>query len=577
MNDFSVTPSEGFVAPQDDVVLTVTFNPRRNQDAHFTADVRCILENHEPVQMTLTGQCIGDPSKSDQPLSFSAQVRQKSTQSFAIKNDTAEAWRLQPLIKKDAEGSEYFSVPSEVAVPAGGQASVDVTYQPLTLTAQDEQEVGKRRPEKHRGVVFVGTPDGNAMVYNLEGVAQPPAVETKQVTEVPCKTPHMQGVKIANWLQNRQRLTVALQLLSPDPNSEEAKSIKINGVDTFDLLPPGLERDYKFSVFAYRAGEATVQVHLESPDTGEWYDVQVPLKFTEAQSLAEINLNTACRQLARHPITLANPLSSVVSFTCQTNNPEMQFDPEKFEVPAGGEATLELLYRPVQVGSGESSITLVDQSGQLGSYPYTVKYNVSQPGLERSVVFKSPLGGSVTETFKFLHFVQKPGSYTARIEPAPGHKGATSDFTVETKDIKSGPAASSVEGAEINVDIRFQPSVLSEVRALLVLSSPDCADYKALLMGYTQPPQPQGPVRLQSGKAENVPFLNPFDMAVDFNFQVDNPSFQVGQRSMRMNPKQQANVAVTFKPDNGKEQQGCLIITSPQANAPWKFFLKGCV
>lgn len=530
--------------------------------------------------MSLSGQCIGDPEQSDQPLQFSAQVRQKDTKSFNVKNETDKEWKLQPLIKQDEVGSEYFSCPSEVVVPAGGQASIDVTYQPLTLTAQEEQEddtgkrKGKRRPDQHRGVVFVGTPDGNATVYSVEGVAQPPAAETLSVTEVVCKAPYMQSVPITNWLQQRQRFTVAISLLSPAPDSEEARSIKINGVETFDLLPPGLERPYKFSIFAYRAIEATVQLHLENPDTGEWYDVQVPMKFTDAQSLAEIDLNTACRQLARHPITVANPLSSAVTFTCQTNNPDIQFDPQNFEVPAGRESTLELLYRPVQVGSGESQITLLDQSGQLGSYPYTVKYNVSQPGLERTVVFKAPLGGSATETFKFLHFIAKPGAYTAKIEPAPGHKGPVGDFTVETKDIKATPSTG-IEGVEISVDLRFQPSIISEVRALLVLSSPDCADYKALLMGYTQSPQPKGPVLLQSGKPGQVEFLNPFDMAVDFNFQVDNPSFSVGQRSMKIDPKKQVNIAVTFKPDNGKEQQGCLIITSPQANAPWKFFLKG--
>jgi len=656
--DFSVSPSEGFVAPATDVVLTVTYNPKRNQNIHTTAELRCVLENHEPVQMTLTGQCVGDPEKSDQPLIFSdkLEVRGKDTKSFTVKNSSTEEWRLQPLIKRDYEGSEYFSCPSELVVPAGGQATVDVVYHPLTMTRTPEQkaemeqiekekaekeeaeqkraeflfglfgdrekgihgllqiwkqegdqvdpgtresiqaldksiqeleksikdrqkELRKRptRPEKHEGVVFVGTPDGSALVYNLEGVAGPPAVDTRQVTEVPCKTPKMQAVKISNWLNQRQRFSVTASLISPAPDSEEAKSIKINAVDTYDLFPPGLERDYKFSVFAYRTGEATIQLHFESPDSGEWYDVEVPMKFTEAQSLCEIDLKTACRQLVRHPITVANPMSTPVNFSCQTNNPEICFEPEKFEVPAGRESTLDLLFRPVQVGSGESEITLVDQTGQLGSYPYSVKFNVTPPGLERTVAFKAPLGASVIETFTFHHFAQKPGVYTASIQPAPGHKGPASNFTVETKDIKPAAATSSIEGVECNVEVKFQPSVLAEVRALLVLSSPDCADYKALLMGYTQPPQPQGPIVLGAGKPGQVEFMNPFDTAESFNFQVDNPSFQLNQRNWRGERQAKVNIAITFKPDAGgkAQQQGCLIITNAKANAPWKFFLKG--
>jgi len=307
--------------------------------------------------------------------------------------------------------------------------------------------------------------------------------------------------------------------------------------------------------------------------------VEVPLKLNDAKSLADIDLTTACRQLVRHPITLGNPLAKPVTFKCEskfldgTNN-VIQFEPESFSVPAGGESTLDLLFRPVQVvDEGQAEVTLTND--ELGVYPYTVKYSVGQPGLEKTLALKAPLGGSAVETFKFLHYLPKPTTYTAQIVPAPGHhQGSVNDFIVETKEIGKG-AIGTATGVEIAVEIRFQPSVLAECRALLVLSSPDCYDYKALLVGYTQPPQPQGPVEIAAGKPGTVVFMNPFDQPAEFTFQLDNPSFSGPPRMQKLDPKKPTNIPVTFKPEPPKAQGGRLIVTNPQVSTPWIFFLKG--
>jgi len=132
------------------------------------------------------------------------------------------------------------------------------------------------------------------------------------------------------------------------------------------------------------------------------------------------------------------------------------------------------------------------------------------------------------------------------------------------------------DGNEVGVDVRFQPSTFNEIRALLVISSPDGGEYKALLVGYTQPPQPQGPVMVQSGKAAAIEFRNPLDAVTEFTFQVDNPSFSTGSRSQRIDPKKSVSIQVNYKPSDGaKEQGGRLIVNAPGVATPWIFFLKG--
>merc|ERR1712003_609849 len=111
--------------------------------------------------------------------------------------------------------------------------------------------------------------------------------------------------------------------------------------------------------------------------------------------------------------------------------------------------------------------------------------------MEKPVIFKSPLGMSVVETAKFWHYGKKPANYTGRIETLPtaasGEEKRLIDFSIETKEIK----AASAGPVEVRVDVKYQPSSLQEIRAILVLSSPEAGDYRTMLIGYSQPPGAQ--------------------------------------------------------------------------------------
>jgi len=506
------------------------------------------------------------------------------------KNTTSETWKLNPVGKTDIPANTaYWFVPAEMTVPPGGTMNMEISYRPLTMTLRDEDKVaagadadadaagapkkgGKRKellPEKHTGKVFIATPDGNAFVLNLEGTSLPPKEAKKITADVQCKKPHMQAIEVSNWLNEAQRFLVDIKLIEPADAREE---IKLQYVETFDL-PPGASKEYKFNVYAYREGSARARIVLTNPKTDEFLAYEVAFKFVAPDTLEVIEFATACRQIATHPISVVNPLSTAVSFKCEASVPDLRFSPGNFVVPPNSEASVDVLFRPVLAGHGEATLKL--SSAELGDYPYTVKMDASPAGLEKTIVFKAPLGTSDTvQSFRFLHYAQRPATYSASIESAPGHKGLASDFIVESKDIKAVAAAE--DGIEVVVDIRFQPSALGEIRGLLILSSPDGGDYKALLVGYTQPPQPQGPVDIVKGKDGKIDFHNPFEDSVQFSVQVDNPNFILSRRSFKLDAKKSESITVQFKGD--KQQGGRLIVSAPtKVSTPWIYFLKGTV
>lgn len=299
---------------------------------------------------------------------------------------------------------------------------------------------------------------------------------------------------------------------------------------------------------------------------------EVAFKFVPPETLQTLHFAAQCRQTARETISIHNPLSTQVNFKCEASHPDITFMPAELVVPPCSEASVEVVCRPVLPGTAKASLTL--RSSELGDYPYAATVEATAAGLEKTIVFKAPLGSRDTvQTFKFLHYARKPAQYAARIEPAPGHQGPTGDFSIETKDIKA--AAATDDGLEVMVDIRFEPSSLGEIRALVVLSSPDGGDYKALLVGYTQAPQPQGPVVISKGKGGVIDFQNPFNEGVEFNVQVDNPSFVFGNRSFKLDGKKSLPIQIQF---NGDKPVGArLTVTTTKVPNPWTYYLKGTI
>lgn len=155
------------------------------------------------------------------------------------------------------------------------------------------------------------------------------------------------------------------------------------------------------------------------------------------------------------------------------------------------------------------------------------------------MTFKTPLGTDLVQKFKFTHYLKKPCPYTIRAErlgqgakvvanPAKDKggkdKGALpADFIPDVQTI-TVPAATSYEGVDQEIGIRFEPSALGEVRATLIISSPEGGEYQCLLIGIASPPAPKGPIKI-GAKSQSVEFKNPFFDSYQFTIRLDNPSF----------------------------------------------------
>jgi len=493
-------------------------------------------------------------------------------------------WKLQPEVKTQGGSSSenYFSAPPElILTPAQPQVTVDIAYRPLRMTKPDDtREDGTVISDVHKGSLFIATPDGRAYVYELKGKSNPPTIDQKIEVEVACKTEHTQAIPIQNWLSQRQRFNARLTLVNPPPTSEDANAVKLSGIDLFDL-PPNLKREYKFKIYSYKQlPEVLVLAEFENPSSGEYLKVEVRFKFTEPKRLGLIRFETPCRQVAKWPVRVANPLSNkAVSFECTANIEDIWFGPHgaTFTVPAGGEELIEVCYRPSKQQDGEGEGEVLLKCPELGTYPYRVTYLVTSPAMEKPSIFKSPLGMSVVETARFWHYSKKPATYTAKIETlptaAPGEEKRLVDFSVETKEIKAATAGP----VELRVDVKYQPSSLQEMRAILVLSSPDAGEYKSMLIGYAQPPGAQGPFNIGKGKTENIEFRNPFHDASTFTFSTDNPDdFGLKQAGkQKIEGLKSLSVGVEFRGNVGVGSR--LVVSHESLSTPWIYFLNGLV
>jgi len=477
----------------------------------------------------------------------------------------------------EPQGNSFFSCPREVIVRPKQKAEIKVSYLPFTMTdsaaAGDLSPTSKARSEKHKSTVFIGTPDGNAIVYSLEGTALPPKVDKRLSERVPCKKQHNQRVPVKNWLHEKQRFNVKVELIEPAPGSQEVQGINVQGVGTLDL-PPGLEREYQFSIYSYHESSALVRVSLTSQETGEFIVVEVEFEFYAPESLGTIRLEAACRQQIRHKIAVANPLSKPVRFSGTSSHPYIRFGPE-LEVPPKSERTIDLMFRPVEEGSGQADAAL--KSEELGVYPYTVRWSATPAGFERSLTMKAPLGGSTFDLFKFTHLAKRQVDYKASINPAPGHKGRVDDFILEDTSV-SAPACDADSSKELQLRVRYQPSSLGvkdqpSVSAMLVITGEGGGEYRALVTGFAQPPQPQGPFELSNGKKTNIEFRNPFNKPTEFTLEVDNPWFSPDMRTIKIDEYKVQQIPVNFKAD--KAQGGRLIISCKEVSTPWIFYLKG--
>ncbi|PFH36000.1 hypothetical protein BESB_056510 [Besnoitia besnoiti] len=626
----SLSPAEGLLQPHADVPIEVTFRPIDATEKEVTVDdICCVIEPATPssanlevssLPLTVTGLGVPQPADSVQTLRFSTAVRMQQTKTFQVKNPKKYDWTITPLVACESpkDAMYFFCSPSgRITIPANQKLTFQVTYKPLALTREPKSErtegaqpgaeeaTGKRQKYErdkaesvagggaardaphhgkgagqnpgplvpcHAASIFIPLPDGAATTCRFIGHATEPIVEHVIEATVRCRQKQLHLINIRNWLPVKQKFDVHYTVIQSTGDAVP----QIQAPDRFDL-PPSQSREYRFFASAFKACSHVIQFRFTNREKADFYLAEARLTFTEPEAMGAITLDSFVRQLARAKISIENPSTKKVAFQCQSNIPDVFFAPVPFEILPGATGELEVSLRPNLPGTGEGTVALT--SDELGTYKYLLKYTAAPVDIDKVATFNAPLGRDVTQTLRFLHFAKKAAVYHATLDTPPDDgKGLSrgkpnanlENFSLDTKSV-SAAADLENKGVEFPVTVRFTPSKLAETKATLVLRSPEGFEYKALLVGRAQPPQPQGPFHQGKGKAINIDFKNPFDAQTEFTFQVDHPCFAVEKKTARLDPKKSMTIAVAVKPDS--HEAGRLIVTA-EGTPPWIFYLK---
>lgn len=126
--------------PHEDTFFQITFHPSVvDNDIRFKK-VKCMIEGvTEPLYITLLGKCVPQPKEQIQELKFETLVRSSQSLKANIKNTTAKPWKIRVALTTNIDQFKgYFQGKEYLEVPANGNADYTITYQPLTMTSNDQ-------------------------------------------------------------------------------------------------------------------------------------------------------------------------------------------------------------------------------------------------------------------------------------------------------------------------------------------------------------------------------------------------------------------------------------------------------
>ena len=558
--EFSIKPSEGFVPANQDVQLEVWFHPT-TQGADIRADkIKCQIGGKgagsaEPLDLTLTGACVPQEAQ-EGVVEFKTTARLTTEGSVSVTNSGTQTWNLKPTVTGDQwSGPEFFEV------KPGATAEYTLTYKPLSMATEEEP---------HTGSVLFALPDGSCLLHSLKGVADEPDSMGAVEAEVPARQPGSVRVKVANWLNKRQRFKVSVEIEGADPEKPDP-TVSLKGPDYFDC-PASAEREYKLGFFAHKEGQTKAKVTFTNEDTKEFAHYDVTVTATAADVQGTLRLHGACRQKASAKVKVVNPLPEPVVFTAKCDHACVTV-PETLEVPANGSVQCEISYRPTIV-EPETELPFVLSSAELGNITHNVKLSSAPAPPERGVSFVVPLGQKETKAFKFTHYDEPESQMEYTCEFQNG--GTDGQFACAPTHVAHGAGD---DGMEQNLEIAFEPTKIgSHYRDVLVVKSESGHEYVCPVTAKCVPPKPRGPFKL-SGSGGSVPFKNVFDAETEFTMTTDNPWFTVDRVAV-VGAKTESQVAVKYGAPEGWEEgkdaptTGKLLVTCKGSPAPWVYYLK---
>ena len=256
-----------------------------------------------------------------------------------------------------------------------------------------------------------------------------------------------------------------------------------------------------------------------------------------------------------------------MSFTAAANNAEVVVR-ATVEVPAKGKAELPIEWRPLLPKDSTSTLTIT--SAELGAFVYDLQLKALPAGEQKSMQFTVALGDANTLRFRFVNYLRKPETcISSRSATA---RRATSRSTRPVQ----APAAEGSEGAEVAVDVTFEPSKLGEAHDTLTVSSAEGGEFPCALHGNAlcrsrraRSRSRAAPRRTSRSRTSSPPTPTS-----------PSPPSPPSSRSPRetIPGKKTTQVAVAYKPDgaDAKPATGKLTIASVGADqSQWVYYLSG--
>ena len=236
-------------------------------------------------------------------------------------------------------------------------------------------------------------------------------------------------------------------------------------------------------------------------------------------------------------------------------------------MPANGKAELPIEWRPLLPKDSTSTLTIT--SAELGAFVYDLQLKALPAGEQKTLHFTVALGDANTLRVRFVNYLRKAETYKLALG-----NGASGDFEVEAS--VQAPAAEGSEGAEVAVDVTFEPSARRGARHAHRLVG---RGRRVPVRAPRQRAQAEaaGPDRDQGRRLGEHHVQERLRRQRRLTFTAEPAVFSVA-KPRRPSGKKTTQVAVAYKPDgaDAKPATGKLTIASVGADqSQWVYYLSG--
>ncbi|KAG9391445.1 Flagellar-associated PapD-like [Carpediemonas membranifera] len=624
---FSIDKTSGVIDRNSDIDIVVTFEPTSIDESIVVRDVQCafVMDDdstksvHDPVAVTFSGASVAVASATE-TIALECPVRGTAVKTVSIANPTEREWRLRPSVmatsqlqktiraakgesveeaevQKDDDlyGGQPFSTVDVLVVPARGSKDITVTFKPQRMTT-----------EPVLGSLLVPLPDGTAKLISLEGTATAPEDAGHHTWETIAKFSYKTEVDVSNWLPVSQRFTAELVLRdayeakidvpktsksgsrpssrrqssagTPQPgvsrgvrNPALLESASVTGPAAIDV-PSLTSRDYAITFFSHVAGVFLGDIVLTNARTGEYIKHTFEYTARPPGVVSAISLETLARKPAVHTLRLENPLESPVTFTSACPDAAV-FLPQTVALKPKSSSTIDVTYRPLvptdKGGPVETELTFT--SDKLGVLRHKLSLTARDPPPEESLHFECPLGNVQEQIGRITSLKDSAVTYKVSCDSA--------DFTVPAT--LAAPAATDVNGVEVQIPIQFVPSSLGDTRAIVTIADPSGGTFTIPLSGRCKHPQPQGPFDISLNGSVQIQFKSPFKSPVVMTYQIlgGSSAFILPVTRETLAPDKAINITVQYKPTTPVRAPATLVVSATTGSegglVRWEFYLNG--